>query len=84
MKTRPLIDTASYDPHQVKALGTAFDDAWERLAPSVSSRPEAVEAARFALADIILGLAKQGNFDPLWLADTAVQVMLSRSSALGS
>jgi hypothetical protein len=82
MKALRLIETVCYEPHQVKALGRAFDDAWERLAPSVSSRPESVEAARFALADVILGLAKQGNFDPLWLADTAVQVMLSRPSTI--
>jgi len=39
--------------------------------------------ARFALADIVLGLAKQGNFDPKWLAETAVAVMHSRSSGTG-
>jgi len=33
----------------VKALGRAFDQAWERLAPRVSTGTEAVEAARFAL-----------------------------------
>jgi hypothetical protein len=67
----------------LRALGRAFDDAWERLAPSVGSSPEAIEAARFALADIVLGLAKNGSLDPEWLADAAVQVMLSRSSGLG-
>jgi hypothetical protein len=80
MKARRLIQNASYGPDQVKALGQAFDDAWKRIAPSVSSRPQDIEAARFALADMILGLAKQGNFDPQWLADTAVKVMLSGTS----
>lgn len=80
MKARRLIETACYDPDQVKALGQALDDAWARIAPSVNDRPEAIDAARFTLADIILGLAKQGNFDSQWLADTAVQLMLSRSS----
>lgn len=51
---------------------------WGRIAPSVSNRTEAIEVARFTLADIVLGLAKHGNFDPQWLADAAVQVMLSR------
>jgi hypothetical protein len=83
MKARRLIESAAYGPEQVKALGAAFEDAWERLAPSVSSRPEAIEMARFALADIVLGLAKQGNFDPKWLAETAVAVMHSRSSGTG-
>ena len=82
MKARQLIANASYDPDQVKALGTAFENAWEVLAPNVGSCPEAIEAARFALADVVLGLAKQGNFDPEWLADTAVRLMLSSSSGI--
>jgi len=84
MKARRLIENAAFEPDQLKALGQAFDDAWERIAPSVSNTPEAVEAARFALADIVLGLAKNGSLDPSWLAEAAVQVMLSRSSAPGS
>jgi hypothetical protein len=83
MKARRLIKDSSFAPDQLKALGQAFDDAWERIAPSVSNSPEAIEAARFALADIVLGLAKNGSLDPRWLADAAVQVMLSRSSGPG-
>jgi hypothetical protein len=78
MKARQLIASASYDPDQVKALGKAFDDAWDRVAPQVSGRAEAIEAARLTLADIILGLAKEGNFDPGQVADAAVQLMLAR------
>jgi len=80
MRARQLIESASYGPDQVRVLGRAFDQAWERLAPTVSTRPDAVEAARLALADIVLGLAKHGNLDRQWLADTAVHVMMSRSS----
>jgi hypothetical protein len=82
MKSRQIIANASYDPDQLKALGKAFDDAWGRIAPSVSSRPKAIEAARLQLADIILGLAKRGDFDPQHLADAAVQLMLSHASRL--
>ena len=81
MKARQLIASGSYGPDQLKALGKAFDDAWGRLAPAVSGRPKAIEAARLRLADIVLGLAKSGNFDSQWLADTAVQAMRSRSSS---
>jgi hypothetical protein len=77
MKARHLIDSSSFGPDQIKAMGKALDDAWARIAPSVDDRPEAIEAARFALADIILSLGGQGIFDPAWLADTAVQLMLS-------
>jgi hypothetical protein len=61
-------------------MGKALDDAWAEIAPSVDDRPEAIQAARFVLADIILSLGAQGNFDPQWLADTAVQLMVSRAS----
>lgn len=63
-------------------MGTALDAAWAQLAPSVDDQPEAIEAVRFALADIILGLAKQGKFDPKWLAGTALRLMVSQSSGL--
>jgi hypothetical protein len=81
MKARQVIASGSYGPDQLKALGQAFDDAWARVAPTVSQRPKAIDAARLKLADIVLALAKNGNFDPRWLADTAVQVMRSHSSS---
>jgi hypothetical protein len=80
MKARHPIQSASYDPDQLRALREAFDGAWARISPNVSSRAKAIEAARLALADVILGLAKNGNLDPKHLADAAVQVMANRSS----
>jgi hypothetical protein len=80
MKARRLLESASYGPEQLKALREAFDDAWQRIAPGISSRAEAVEAARLALAEVVLGLAKNGNLDPKHLADAAEQAMASRSS----
>lgn len=77
MNARRTIANASYGPNELRAIGTAFDDAWGRLAPSVSGRAAAVEAARLKLAEIILSLAKRGTFDPKLLADTAVQLMLA-------
>jgi predicted RNA-binding protein associated with RNAse of E/G family len=80
MKARGTIAGGAYGPDQLKALGKAFDDAWARIAPTVSSRAKAIEASRLKLAEVILSLAKQGNFDPQWLADTAVQLVVARSS----
>lgn len=54
MKARRLLESASYSPDQLKALGVAFDDAWARLSPGVSSRAKAIETARLALADVVL------------------------------
>jgi hypothetical protein len=84
MKARHLIASASYDPEQLKALRKAFDDAWERIAPEVSVRLPALEAARMKLADIVLGLAKTGNLDPQRLADAAVQLMQAPPQQLRS
>lgn len=80
MKARQLVESASYDPEQLKALGKAFDDAWERVSPHVSARAEAVEAARLTLADIVLTLAKRGDFDPKRLAEAAVRLMITGPS----
>jgi hypothetical protein len=78
MKARQLIANASYQPGELRALGKAFDDAWHRISPDISERPPAIETSRLKLADIVLSLAKRGNFDPVWLADTAVQMMPAR------
>jgi hypothetical protein len=84
MKARQLIDNSSYGPDELRVLGEAFDDAWVRLAPTVDRRPEAIEAARLKLAGTILDLARCGNFNPQWLADTAVQLMVSRAARFQS
>ena len=76
MKARSLFtDSAAYGPEELKKLFKAFDDAWDVLAPEVSGRPEAIEAARMRLANIILGLASNGTIDPEQLARMAVGIM---------
>jgi hypothetical protein len=77
---RQLIENAPYSPEQLKALQKAFDEACARTAPSVGIAPEAIEAAQLKLADELLDLARHGNFDPRWVADTLVHRMLSRAS----
>jgi hypothetical protein len=64
MKARRLIESSCYNSEQLKAVGKAFDDAWEQIAPEVSTRPAAIEAARMKLAQIVLSLAKNGTVDP--------------------
>jgi hypothetical protein len=78
MRARRLIENASFGPNQLEALGKGFDDAWARIAPTTSRRRQDIEAARFAVADIVLGQAKHGNFDPQSLADSAARLLLSR------
>jgi hypothetical protein len=84
MRARRLIENAPYDPDQLKTLGKVFDDAWERIAPSISTKAKAIETARFALADVVLFLAKRGSFDAQWIADTAVRLMIPPPIAIPS
>jgi hypothetical protein len=73
-------NVSSYGPLELEALGKAFDIAWERIVPNISKRVVAMELARIVLANIVFGLARHGNFDPRWLADNAVALMLSHTS----
>ena len=73
MKARQLISSASLGPDALKVIGQAFDAAWQELEPGVSKRPEAVEAARLSLANIVLSLAKADTRDPVPLKAEAVR-----------
>jgi hypothetical protein len=82
MKARQLIEGAVFDPQQLKAISKAFDDAWEQIAPQVSQRPEAVEAARMKLASLMLTLVKNGSKDFDKLADLAVKLTFTEPPKL--
>lgn len=45
MVARQLILNASYTPDQLKAIEKAFDEAWTRIAPSVSDRRQGCRRA---------------------------------------
>jgi hypothetical protein len=75
VKARALIEQAAYGPEQVRALCAAFDGAWEAIADDVDDRSEAIEASRLKLANLILGLARDGNDDAEWLMSSAVRIM---------
>lgn len=84
MKARALIGGAAYDPATLKTLFQVFDDAWDRVAPQVSTRPEALEAARTKLAEIVLELAGGQVDDPEKLTRAAVEKMLAAPPKLRS
>ena len=75
MKAGQHIAEAAFDPAQLNAIKKAFDDAWERSAPNVSSRAEAVEAGRLRLASIVLSVAKRGILDPKQLTDRSLRLL---------
>ena len=75
MRARHLIGSASFSPDALKVITQAFDDAWDELAPSVSARADAIEAARLSLANIVLSLARDGpSYDAPLLTQEAVRV----------
>ena len=75
MKARQLIEGATFDPAQLKTIGQAFDDAWEHISPQVSARAEAIEAARYKLAHLVLSVAKRGIVERKALKDEALRLM---------
>jgi hypothetical protein len=77
MKARRLVAAAVYDPATLRAIGKAFDDAWEQISPQVSARADAIEAARLKLAEIVLSLTKDGTREPGKLTEAAVRLMLA-------
>ena len=59
MKARRLIDGASFGPDTLKALGQAFDQAWEEIAGNFGDTQ--IENARLRLAEAMLSIAIEGG-----------------------
>ncbi len=77
MKARQLIEGATFDDKQLKAISKAFGDAWEQIAPQISKRPAAIEATRLKLATIVLSIAKRGTLEPKQLTVEALKLMFA-------
>jgi hypothetical protein len=82
MKANKLIEGATFDNKQLVAIKKAFDEAWQAIAPQVSQRPEAMDAARLKLASIVLSVAKRGILDPKRLTDEALKLMFANPTEL--
>jgi hypothetical protein len=75
MKARHLIDSASYGPEAMKAIGQAFAEARREIAGNFGSNPLAIEAARLKLANAVLSVAAEGCRDIAGLKNGALQAM---------
>ena len=75
MKARQLLASSAFDPAQLKTMGQAFEDAWEQIAPQISARAGAIDAARYKLAQLVLSLAKRGILDREKIKDEALRLM---------
>jgi hypothetical protein len=78
MKARDLINGSSFGPEAVKAMGQAFDQAWNEIAGNFGNDPKAVENARLQLADALLSVASDGSMDVEILKREALETMALR------
>lgn len=75
MDVRRVIDSASYGPEALRAIGDAFDAAWREIAGNFGDDPHDVEVARLKLANALLSVACDESRDVEALKDGALQAM---------
>jgi hypothetical protein len=75
VKSRQLIDGASYGPEALKAIGQAFDEAWLQIAGNFGDDPIDVEKARIKLAHALLSIADEDSRDVGVLKQAALERM---------
>src|SRR5262245_5625859 len=76
---RQLIDDAAYGPDALKAIGQAFDEAWNEIAWRFGTQPVKIEAARLKLADTLLSIASEESRDVEVLKCFALRAMARQS-----
>ena len=74
MKTRALIDGASYDAEPSPAISKAFDAAWAEIAWIFGKDQLAIETAREQLARAVLSIASKDS----WTVDGLKKAALER------
>jgi hypothetical protein len=75
MRARELIDGASFGPDALKAIGQAFDAAWDEIAANFGNDPTETECARLKLANAVLSIANEDSRDVDVLKNAALQRM---------
>jgi hypothetical protein len=78
VKVRHMIGGAAFAPDVLKVIFQAFDDAWAEVAPIISGRASAVEAARLSLATIVLSLANRSPVERTALKTAAVDAFRAK------
>jgi hypothetical protein len=75
MNARHVIDSASFGPEALKAIGEAFDGAWREIAGNFGDDPRDIELARLRLANAMLSVACEESRDVEALKNGALQAM---------
>jgi hypothetical protein len=71
------------DPAELRAVGKAFNDAWQQVSTHVSTRADQVDAARLTLFEVLLNLTKDGTCDCAKLTEDATSKMLEGPATRG-
>jgi hypothetical protein len=66
---------AVYGPDALKAMTTAFDQAWAEVADHFEEGGLEAQAFRYRLAEVILSLATGNSTDPHALKNEALQIV---------
>jgi hypothetical protein len=82
MKARQLVNGASFGPAAIKAMGEAFELAWEQIASHFDGDPLVRDSARQSLAEAILAAAADSIADVQALKETSLQMMASKNDSL--
>ena len=75
MEARALIESASYRPEVLKAMGQAFDEAWVQIAGNFGDDTIDAEKARLRLARALLSIAHKDSCDVAVLKRAALERM---------
>src|SRR5262245_57237603 len=75
MRTHSHMWAAWYGPQTIKAMMTAFDEAWELVQFDVEASPQSFEAVRLRLADAILAEAARGDRSVSTLRNAGLMAM---------
>jgi hypothetical protein len=84
MRAKKLIEGATYEPHELKVLGEAFDEAWASISSDFEGDPQAVEDARYRLAKIMLVIPTNEMCTVEQIKASSIQLMalINRSPAI--
>ena len=78
MKARELLRSGTYGPETMKALGQAFDQVWEVIAPEYDPHDaHAIDVARQSLAHKIITMAAAHGRDVAAIKNAALNAMAS-------
>ena len=76
MDPRELVQCGAYRPETLRAMGEAFDQAWDSIVANYGEDPRDIRRGRFNLATAVLEVTKDGNQDSQALKEAALEYMV--------